>query len=101
MGGSPQNRTEVLVIIEYDEGIKRVFACTIDAKTEEYIGPIICSQVSSNYTIWLNEHRAYYKLKDFNYEHDTVIHKYNFINEETGANTQAVECFNNLIKKRN
>ena len=30
--------------------------------------------------------------------HDTVCHKYTFINPETGANTQAVESFNNSLK---
>ncbi|KAG0439310.1 hypothetical protein DMUE_2518 [Dictyocoela muelleri] len=63
-GRSPQNRTDELAIIEYDEGIKCVFACTIDAKTEEYIVLIICSQVASNSTIWTYEHGAYHNLKD-------------------------------------
>ncbi|KAG0442627.1 hypothetical protein DMUE_0130 [Dictyocoela muelleri] len=79
-GRSPQNKTDALVIIEYNDVIKRVFACTINAKTEEYIVPIICSQVASNSTIWTDEHGAYHNLKDFNYDHDTVIHKYKFIN---------------------
>ena len=30
--------------------------------------------------------------------HDTVCHKYTFINSETNANTQDVEAFNNSLK---
>ncbi|KAG0441287.1 hypothetical protein DMUE_1160 [Dictyocoela muelleri] len=61
--------------------------------------PIMCSQVASNTTIWTDEHRAYRNLKEFDYTHGTVCHKYEFRNLDTGINTQAVECFNNLLKK--
>ncbi|KAG0420347.1 hypothetical protein EQH57_0186 [Dictyocoela roeselum] len=98
-GRPPENRTDALCIIEFYGEIKRVFACIIDNKEEETIVPIICSQVACNTTIWTDEHGAYANLEDYNYVHDTVCHKYNFINENTGVNTQAVECFNNLLKK--
>ena len=32
------------------------------------------------------------------YEHRKVVHKYNFINPESGTHTQHVESFNNKIK---
>ncbi|KAG0419991.1 hypothetical protein DMUE_6356, partial [Dictyocoela muelleri] len=98
-GRSPANKTDALCIIEFDTEIVRVFACVIENKLETTLVPIICSQVAANSTIWTDEHRSYAKLNEFDYTHDTVCHKYTFINEDTGANTQAVECFNNLLKK--
>ncbi|KAG0417576.1 hypothetical protein EQH57_0940, partial [Dictyocoela roeselum] len=93
------NKTDALCIIEFDTEIKRVFACTIDIKEEFTIVPIICSQIASNSIIWTDEHGEYCNLKDLFCDHGTVIHKYSFINYDTGVNTQAVEYFNNLIKK--
>ncbi|KAG0442399.1 hypothetical protein DMUE_0292 [Dictyocoela muelleri] len=93
------NKTDALCIIEFDTEIKRVFACTIDNKKEFTIVPIICSQVASNSIIWTDDHGAYCNLKDLFRDQRTVIHNYSFINYDTGVNIQAVECFNNLIKK--
>ncbi|KAG0435899.1 hypothetical protein DMUE_4485 [Dictyocoela muelleri] len=98
-GKAPTNRTDALCIIELENEIKRVFACIIPDKREMTIVPIICSQVAFNTTIWTDEHRAYSNLKEFDYTHGTVCHKYEFIKLDTGANTQAVEFFNNLLKK--
>ncbi|KAG0421376.1 hypothetical protein DMUE_6295, partial [Dictyocoela muelleri] len=93
-GRAPTNRTDALCIIEFDQKIKRVFACVIPNKEEITLVPIICSQVASNSTIWTDENRAYRNLRELNYTHNTVCHKYEFINRDTGVNTQAVECFN-------
>ncbi|KAG0437814.1 hypothetical protein DMUE_3464 [Dictyocoela muelleri] len=96
-----ENKTDSLCIIEFGNEIKRVFTTIINDKKELTIVPIICSQVASNSTIWTDEHRAYSNLKDLFYDHKTVCHKYQFINYDTGANTQAVESFNNIKKKGN
>ncbi|KAG0419263.1 hypothetical protein EQH57_0549 [Dictyocoela roeselum] len=98
-GRSAENKTDALCIIEFENGIKRVFACVIDNKLELTIVPILCSQVASNSIIWTDEHGAYANLKDLFLDHDTVCHKYQFVNYDTEVNTQAVECFNNLIKR--
>ncbi|KAG0419256.1 hypothetical protein EQH57_0551 [Dictyocoela roeselum] len=98
-GRAPENKTDALCIIEYENEIKRVFACVIENKLELTIVPILCSQVAANSIIWTDEHGAYANLKDLFEDHGTVIHKYQFINYDTGVNTQAVECFNNLIKR--
>ena len=60
--------------------------------------PIICANVASNSIIHTDEHKSYSALNNMGFVHDTVCHKYTFINPETGANTQAVESFNKSLK---
>ncbi|KAG0430428.1 hypothetical protein DMUE_5661 [Dictyocoela muelleri] len=86
-GRAPENKTDALCIIEYENEIKRVFACVIDNKLELTIVPILCSKVAANSIIWSDEHGAYANLKDYFRDHDTVGHKYQFINYDTGVNT--------------
>ncbi|KAG0439842.1 hypothetical protein DMUE_2153, partial [Dictyocoela muelleri] len=86
--------------IGFENEIKRVFACIISDKRDMTIVLIIFSLVASNTTIWTNEHRAYNNLKEFDFTHDTVCHKYEFIKLDTGLNTQTVVCFNNLLKRK-
>ncbi|KAG0441742.1 hypothetical protein DMUE_0827 [Dictyocoela muelleri] len=95
---SPENRTDALCIIEVGSRILRVFATVIPDKKSESLVPIIMKQVAPNSKIWTDEHRSYSCLNRLNYNHDTVCHKYDFKNNITGVNTQAVESFNNLIK---
>jgi hypothetical protein len=39
----------------------------------------------------------YGKLNDIGYIHYIVCHKYEFVNRQSGVNTQAVESFNNEL----
>jgi transposase-like protein len=97
-GRSPSNRTDSLCIVEVRNGITRAFACVIPDKTASTLIPIICSQVASNSTIYTDEHRSYSTLRNFSYQHFSVVHKYEFVSRSTGVNTQAVESFNNSLK---
>ncbi|KCZ78688.1 hypothetical protein H311_00279 [Anncaliia algerae PRA109] len=97
-GRSANNKTDAICIIEFSEKIRRVFAKVIPNKKESTLIPIICSQVSANSIIWTDEHRSYSNLNRYNYIHETVCHKYEFISHDNGVNTQAVESFNNIIK---
>ncbi len=54
--------------------------------------------MAPNSIIWTDEHKSYACLKDFTFTHDSVCHKYQFVNSETDLNTQAVESFNNELK---
>ncbi|KAG0441771.1 hypothetical protein DMUE_0806 [Dictyocoela muelleri] len=60
-----ENKTDALCIIEYENEIKKVFACVIDNNLELTIVPILCSQVAANSIILSDEHGAYANLKDF------------------------------------
>jgi transposase-like protein len=97
-GRSPSNHTDALCIVEAKRSITRVFAKTIPDKKASTLIPIICSQVADNSVIWTDEHRSYGRLNEFSYTHESVCHKYEFVNYETGVNTQAVESFNNCLK---
>lgn len=96
-GRAPQNKTDALCIVEYENRITRAFACVIQDKKSSTIIPLICDNVASNSIIHTDEHKSYSSLNNIGFIHDTVCHKYSFINSETGAHTQAVESFNNCI----
>jgi transposase-like protein len=97
-GRSPNNRTDSLCIVEVRDGIKRAFATIISNKKSETLIPIICEQVAPNSTIWTDEHSSYGGLRNYLFTHATVCHKYQFVNSETGVNTQAIESFHNELK---
>ncbi|KAG0420909.1 hypothetical protein DMUE_6324, partial [Dictyocoela muelleri] len=97
-GRSPLNKTDALCIVEIEGRIIRAFATIIPDKRKDTIIPIIMNQVAPNSIIWTDEHRTYSCLKNYTYEHDTVCHKYQFINHISGTNTQGVESFNNELK---
>ncbi|KCZ80795.1 hypothetical protein H312_01802 [Anncaliia algerae PRA339] len=97
-GRSPRNKTDSLCIVEVKDKITRAYAIIIPNKKQETLVPIICDQVASNSIIWTDEHKSYSKLRNYNFVHGTVCHKYQFIDKGTNVNTQAVESFNNLIK---
>ncbi|KCZ79109.1 hypothetical protein H312_03508, partial [Anncaliia algerae PRA339] len=103
-GRSPQNKTDALCIVEVGNQITRAFATIIENKKSEYIMPIICSQVASGSIVWTDEHKSYASLYKNGFIHNSVCHKYEFVNKDDGTNTQAVESFHNelklLIKKR-
>ena len=97
-GRSPTNRTDALCIVEYNGKITRVFACVIPNKLQSTLVPIICNNVASGSIISTDEHKSYSCLSKFDFTHRSVCHKYNFVDRETGVNTQAVESLNNYVK---
>lgn len=96
-GRSPINKTDALCIVEFDTRISRAFACVISDKKASTILPIINQNVELGSIIHTDEHKSYFRLNYLGYVHDTVCHKYEFVNRETGTNTQAVESFNNEL----
>ncbi|KCZ81455.1 hypothetical protein H312_01127 [Anncaliia algerae PRA339] len=97
-GRSPSNKTDPICIIEFTDKITRCYATTISNKSINTILPIIESVVLNGSTIYTDEHKSYQRLSLLCYQHGTVCHKYEFLNRETGANTQAVESFNEYLK---
>lgn len=97
-GRSPLNKSDALCIVEVGNRIMRAFACIIPDKSAATLIPIITSQVANGSVIWTDEMRSYGLLRNYNYVHSSVCHKYEFINFESGVNTQSVESFNNFIK---
>ncbi|KAG0426441.1 hypothetical protein DMUE_5966, partial [Dictyocoela muelleri] len=76
----------------------RAFAKIIPNKLQTTLIPIICNQVISESTIHTDEHASYRSLASRGFIYGTVCHKYNFVNRETGVNTQAIESCNNCLK---
>lgn len=97
-GRSPHNRTDSICMVEVSSSILRAFACVIENKKIETILPLILEQVAIGSQIWTDEHKSYSGLNKHGYIHKTVCHKRQFVSDD-GTNTQAVESFNNLIKK--
>lgn len=98
-GRSSSNRTDSLCIVEVSERITKAFAVVIPDKRATTLLPIICRQVAANSVIYTDEHRSYTGLSSLNFEHSSVCHKYEFVNNVTGVNTQAVESFNSELKR--
>lgn len=97
-GRSPENKTDAISIVECINGITRAYAQVIPNKEAATLIPIICSQVAPYSVIWTDEHRSYSRLRNFDFFHGTVCHKFEFINNLTGVNTQCVESFHNAMK---
>lgn len=97
-GRSPENRTDVLCIVECTDRIKRVYATCIENKSAQIILPIICSQVYTGSTIHTDDARVYQALSRMGFVHQSVVHKYNFVDPFSGVHSQAVESFNNILK---
>lgn len=87
-----------------EDRITRAYACVIPDKKATTMIPIIQDNVATGSIIWTDEHKSYSSLSKKGYTHGTVCHKREFVNQETGVNTQAVESFNNevnlVIKRR-
>ncbi|XP_060870118.1 uncharacterized protein LOC132944666 [Metopolophium dirhodum] len=62
--------------------------------------PIIKREIEPGTTIFSDEWKAYSCLNDHGYIHNTVNHKINFIDPQTGAETQTMECYWRHIKVR-
>ncbi|KCZ77079.1 hypothetical protein H311_01914 [Anncaliia algerae PRA109] len=97
-GRSSENKTDSISIVECTNGIVRAFAKIIPNKESRTLLPIIASQVARSSIIYTDEHRSYCKLNELGFVHKTVCHKKEFVNYDTGVNTQAVEAFHNSLK---
>jgi transposase-like protein len=96
---SARNRTDSLCMVEVRDGrITRAFATVIPNKTSSTLLPIILANVAASSTVHTDEHPSYRGLGSLGFTHKTVCHKYEFVNAETGVNTQAISSFNNKVK---
>ena len=76
------------------------FITHIENKFTETIIPIIKNVIRPESIIHTDEVKVYKQLgKDATYQHQSVIHKYEFVNYETGTHTRHIESLNNRLKK--
>ncbi|KCZ79054.1 hypothetical protein H312_03563 [Anncaliia algerae PRA339] len=87
-----------MCLIEFRDKISRVYSILIENIKAETIIPIICIQVASGSKIWKDEHKGYSSLSKNGFIDESICHKYEFVNSQTGVNTQTVEFLNNAMK---
>ena len=61
------------------------------------IFPIVLERVEVGATIYTNEHKSYCKLNNLVYVHDSVCHRREYVNQQTGVSTRGVDSFNNEL----
>ncbi|XP_070071079.1 uncharacterized protein [Drosophila takahashii] len=67
------------------------FLVPVEDRSQETLLPIIEANIANGTRIISDCWKSYNGLKDANYSHMTVNHSVNFVNPETGANTQRIE----------
>lgn len=72
-------------------GAGRNFVMIVPNRKSETLIPIIMEKILPGTLILSDEWRAYAKLNQFGYTHNTVCHKREFVNKVTGACTNTVE----------
>jgi transposase len=77
------------------------FIKVIESESASIILPIIKNHVRPGSIIYTDEAKVYQSLKNnVNYEHKSIVHKYNFVDYENLVHTQNIESYNNKIKLR-
>lgn len=100
-GRTPKIPTWVLTIVDTSFTPSKGYAEIISDKRSSTILPIIERVVRPGSHIYTDEGRSYFPLgMNSDYNHQSVVHKYNFVNPETGVHTQHVESFNNKMKRK-
>jgi hypothetical protein len=51
-----------------------------------------------NSIIQTDEHKTYQRLNKIGFVHNSVCHKFEFVNKLNGVHTQHVEAMNNVLK---
>jgi transposase-like protein len=98
-GRSPRTQVWALTMVDTSFTPSRGFIKIVSSKDAQTLLPIINNVVRAGSIIHTDEWAAYRQLgADGRYEHRTLVHKYNFVDPQTGVHTQNVESFNNKLK---
>jgi len=99
-GRIPAYQYWALSIADTSTKLSRAFITHIENKNASTIFPIIKYVIRAGSIIYTDEAKVYKQTsKDSNYQHLSVIYKYEFVNYETGTHKQHVESLNNRLKK--
>ena len=79
------------LVEKLDDGALDARFFVVEKRDAATLESIITREVEIGSTIHSDEWRGYLNIWDYGYHHDTVNHTVNFINPETGANTQRIE----------
>ncbi|KAE9539976.1 hypothetical protein AGLY_005228 [Aphis glycines] len=72
----------------------------VEKRDKATLLPIIKNEVELGSIIHSDEYRAYSSLNNEGYMHSTVNHQKWFIDPDTNANNQTIECVWKIVKKR-
>jgi len=98
-GLAPSKTCWALCMVDTSKNPAIGYIQLIERRNAESLIPIIARTVRSGSIIHSDEWKAYNAIsKCGEYEHKKVVHKYNFVDPQTGVHTQNVESFNNKIK---
>ena len=99
-GRSPRVQVWLLNIVDTSYTPSRGVSFLIPDKSISTMIPIIKTVVKFGSIIHTDQHATYNDIKkDPRYSHDSVCHKYHFVQPITLVHTQNVESYNNKIKK--
>lgn len=98
-GRAPNHQTWAITMCDTDQRPAVGYCEVVENRSAQTLIPIIYRVVRSGSIIYTDEWRAYNELRNnMEYEHQTLTHKYNFVDPSTGVHTQNVESFNNKLK---
>ena len=97
--GTGLSRDEIWLFGEIDSETLRIVVEICDDRKAETLIPIITSTVRPFSTIFSDQWKAYNTLSYYGFNHYTVNHSRNFVEPNTGANTQKIEGTWNIIKQ--
>lgn len=81
-----------------DRTTKEAFVRIVHSRDAETLLPILQDNILPGTTVYSDEWAAYQALGDIGFEHLTVNHSIEFVNDETGAHTQNIEALWNVAK---
>ena len=83
----------------FDRQTKKCFFEFVEDRTAETLLEIIQRRIVGGSIICSDEFRSYRRLSELGYEHQTVNHSVHFIDPESGAHTQNIECCWGCLKR--
>jgi transposase-like protein len=95
-GRGPRAKIWALSIVDTSTIPSTGYVEIVENRTKEILLPKIIEVVREGSIIHTDEWASYRSLNE-NFEHYTVVHKYNFVSPVSGVHTQFVESFNNKI----
>lgn len=75
-----------------EKGTRKLKLFYVEDRKASTLVPILRQNVHPGSTLWSDEWRGYRGINEFFASHQTVKHAENFVDPETGVNTQLIEC---------